>query len=75
MDETKRQRLLDAIGTLPDEALSWLALACAPKAMLHGAHAQIWPDGIGGFTRESRAAIDRVREAAASCFDQPRGLK
>lgn len=61
-----RTRLLAALATMPDEAFDWLALACLPSAMLHGAHAQIWPDGVGGFVAASRAAIDEARAAAGA---------
>ncbi len=40
--------------------------------MLHGAHAQIWPDGIGGFTQESRASIEETRAAAKELIDKMR---
>jgi hypothetical protein len=66
MTDAKRTRLVRAIETMPDEAFAWLVLACAPHAMMHGAGAQIWPDGIGGFTAASRAAIEEARAAAAA---------
>jgi len=60
-----RAHLMEAIKVMPDEAFGWLALACQPSAMLHGANVQIWPDGTGGFTRASRDAITAARAAAA----------
>jgi hypothetical protein len=54
--------LVDAIGALNNEAMAWLALSLLPSAMMHGAHTQVWPDGLGGFT--DREGIERVRELA-----------
>lgn len=49
---------------MPDEAFSWFVLATVPSAMMKGANNQIWPDGIGGFTKESKESINEVRAAA-----------
>ena len=46
-----------AIYTMPDEALGWLMLAISQQ--------QVWPDGLGGFKPESRAAIQAVLAAVA----------
>jgi len=59
-----RTRLLEALRTMPDEAFEWFVLATTPSAMLKGANAQIWPDGIGGFQQASKEAITEVRAAA-----------
>ncbi len=58
-----RTTLMETIAALPDEAFSWLLLALAPKAMLHGANTQVWPDGLGGFQAISRTAIADVQAA------------
>ncbi len=71
-NDTNRTRILAALSTMPDEAFGYLLLACAPSAMLHGAHAQIWPDGIGGFTQESRASIEETRAASKELIDKMR---
>lgn len=49
---------------MPDESFDWFVLACQERAMMQGGHTQIWPDGIGGFTSQSRASITAIREAA-----------
>ena len=49
---------------MPDEAFDWFVLASLPSAMVRGANAQIWPDGIGGFTHKSRESITAIRELA-----------
>jgi hypothetical protein len=67
-----RARLLAALATMPDEAFGWFVMATLPAAMTHGAQAQIWPDGIGGFTDASRAAITEVQAAAAAYLEQAR---
>jgi hypothetical protein len=64
-----REALLAALRDMPDEAFGWFVLACPPKAMMHGATAQIWPDGIGGFTPASRKSIEAVRKAAQEYAD------
>jgi hypothetical protein len=74
MDDPDRTALLDALRTMPDEAFSWLVLALQPAAMIHGATAQIWPDGIGGFTAASRESIMAARTAAVAYLDRKRGL-
>ncbi len=65
-----RTRLLKALRTMPEEAFDWFVLATRPAAMLKGAHAQIWPDGIGGFTQASQAAITEVRAAAEAYLEE-----
>lgn len=62
-DATRRD-LIKALATMPDEAFGWFVLACPTSAMMHGGRAQIWPDGIGGFSGDSRASIEAVRKAA-----------
>lgn len=62
-----RSRILKALETMPDEAFGWLVLAMRPHAMTGEtpALAQVWPDGDGGFTHDSRNAIQETREAVA----------
>lgn len=57
-------RLCALLEGMPPEAFSWFVLATLPSAMLQGANAQIWPDGIGGFTQASKDAITEMRAAA-----------
>jgi hypothetical protein len=71
-DPHPRLELLSALATMPDEAFSWLVVALQPAAMTHGATAQLWPDGIGGFTSASRESITAVRTAAAAYLDLKR---
>ncbi len=47
------------IASLDDEAFSWIALALLPKAMMHGAKTQIFPDGLGGF--KDREKIENLQ--------------
>lgn len=53
--------LLLALAQMPDEAFGWFTLAAMQGAMTGGALTQIWPDGDGGFSVESREAIEAVR--------------
>lgn len=64
-----RQEIVEILRTMPDEAFTWLVLATLPSAMFHGAKAQIWPDGAGGFMKESRASIEAIRDAAKRYMD------
>jgi hypothetical protein len=57
----KRLKLLLVLATMPDEAFGWLTLAIQKFP----GRANVWPDGIGGFKPESRAAIEAARHAAA----------
>jgi hypothetical protein len=50
---------------MPDEAFSWLVVACMPPGSIMFRAAQIWPDGVGGFSPASRTAITEARAAAA----------
>lgn len=67
-----RTRLLAALTTMPDEAFGWFVLATTPSAQLKGANAQIWPDGIGGFTQASKEAIAEIRAAAEAYLAEAR---
>jgi len=62
--DLRRRPLLIELINMPEEAFAYLVLACQQSAMLKGANTQIWPDGVGGFTRESRKSIEAVRAAA-----------
>lgn len=66
--------LLIRLAALPDEAFGWLVLALPPKAMAAGSppYAQVWPDGIGGFSSASRQAINDVRAAAQGYLEEQR---
>lgn len=70
--QKNRARLLKALATMPDEAFSWVVLACGQSAMTHGALAQVWPDGVGGFTAASRASIEEARAAAVAWLEAQR---
>jgi hypothetical protein len=58
-----RLKLLLILSTMPEEAFSWLVLAMRKSAMTQGANNQVWPDGVGGFSHESRESINAAREA------------
>jgi hypothetical protein len=68
-----REQIVSALATMPDEAFSWFAMATQASAMTHGALTQIWPDGTGGFTAASRAAIATVQAAAADYLKAQQG--
>ena len=68
--DATRGDLIAALATMPDEAFGWFVLACAMSAMTKGGNAQIWPDGMGGFSSESRASVDVVRAAADTYMSQ-----
>lgn len=57
-----REKIIEALATMDDEAFSWFVLAIPPSAMLHGGTCQIWPDGLGGF--QDRETIEALRTAA-----------
>ena len=62
--DATRGDLIAALATMPDEAFGWFVLACPQSAMTKGGLAQIWPDGMGGFSSASRASVEAVRNAA-----------
>lgn len=72
--DANRGALITALATMPDEAFSWFVLACPVSAMMKGGNAQIWPDGMGGFSPESRASVEAVRAAADDYLSVVRGL-
>lgn len=55
--------LVNAIANLPEEAFGWLVLTLCDLP-LQTARGQVWPDGLGGFSNESRTGIEAVRTAA-----------
>lgn len=54
-----RAALLQVLAEMPEEAFGWLALLIA--GMRGG---QVWPSGLGGFSRESQASIRAAMEEA-----------
>jgi hypothetical protein len=64
-----RQQLLIALTAMPEEAFSYLVLACVPESVAPSA--KIWPDGIGGFSGASKAAITAARTAAEAYLEHP----
>lgn len=68
-----RHEILRILGSMPDEAFGWFILACRASAMTTGANAQIWPDGMGGFREDSRAAVAALRTEAQRYIDQATG--
>lgn len=65
-----RMRIMLALALMPDEAFSWFVMACRSSAMTHGANAQIWPDGIGGFSDDSKKSINEIRSATEEYIAQ-----
>lgn len=71
MINTERTRLLTILSAMPDEAFTWLLLAIhkrTPGQPMPGC--QIWPDGIGGFSSESRASIVAAQDEAKLLLDK-----
>lgn len=62
--DANRGDLIKALATMPEEAFDWLVLACPTSSMMKGGRAQIWPDGMGGFSSESQASVEAMRTAA-----------
>lgn len=64
-----RLKLLLILASMPDEAFGWFVVWAARGAP-GGAHTQpdiigqMFPDGLGGFSAEARAAIEALRAAA-----------
>ena len=59
-----RTRILKALEEMPDEAFGWVVMAMTPRSQMRGADIQIWPDGIGGFSQDSKNSINICRNAA-----------
>lgn len=72
MPDMKRLALIKALAAMPDEAFSWFVMACPTSAMMKGGHAQIWPDGMGGFQDASRKSVEAVRKAADAYLAEER---
>lgn len=62
----KRLKLLLVLASMPDEAFTWLVIAIAKLPN----RPNVWPDGIGGFTHESRDAISAARAAAGELLNE-----
>jgi len=62
-----RLRLLLILATMPDEAFGWLV----QSIMLVPGRTNVWPDGLGGFRKESRESITAARDAAREFWDRP----
>lgn len=58
--DNSRTKLLAAVKALPDEAFGWFV------AWAQGKFAIQFPDGLGGFQPESRAAIERLQKEATA---------
>lgn len=58
-----RLPVLEALATMPAEAWGWVVLTLT-DAPLETGRGQVWPDGLGGFMRESQEAIQKTRAAA-----------
>ena len=60
--DPRRKKLIEAIAALPVEAFGYVV------AWASGVKLQ-FPDGLGGFSDESRASIDRLRAEAKAFMD------
>lgn len=67
MISAQRLKLLLILATMPDEAFGWLVLNIAKVQ----GRPNVWPDGLGGFKPDSRAAIAAAREAATAILEAP----
>lgn len=59
-----REKLLLVLKYMPDEAFDWIVLSMQPPVRPFDGRARIFPDGIGGFMRESQDSIIRMQVAA-----------
>lgn len=59
-EKSPKEKFIDALATMPSEALQWVAVAVNDT---------IFPSGIGGFQAESQKAIRRARTAASTYLD------
>ncbi len=67
-----RDKLIAELLTMPEEAFSWLVLACVPfNPQSPNPGAKIWPDGLGGFMPDSRASILRAQGLAKQILEAP----
>ena len=57
-----RGRLLITLATMPDEAFGWFVVWASGGMMQ-------FPEGLGGFMPESRAAITELRAAATAFME------
>lgn len=57
----KRLKLLRILATMPSEAYGWILIAIAQR---------IWPDGIGGFQRDSQKSITAARKEATKRMNE-----
>ena len=63
-----RSKFIATLQSMPDEAFSWLILACQPPGFQGVPH--VWPDGTGGFMPASRESIAAAQAAAAAYLDE-----
>lgn len=70
MKKTPARKLLEkCIEAMPEEAFGYIAQALWLSPVTHSN--RVFPDGIGGFTPESRAAIIATQAAANDYVTQP----
>lgn len=60
MNTDKKLKFLLSMAVMPDEAFGWIV----SQAM----QGRPFPDGLGGFQSDSRAAIKAYVKAAKDCF-------
>lgn len=64
-----RDKIMIILKYMPDEAFDWIVLSLQPKSRPFDGRMRIFPDGIGGFMRESQDSIQRIQIAAKEYFD------
>lgn len=68
----KRMKLLLALAMMPDEAFGWfVGWAMLQNAKHPAPEAYRFPDGLGGFSPESRTAIALMQKAAKEYAEAP----
>ena len=60
-----RRAFIAELLMMPDEAFDWLVLSCIPfDRSSPNPGAKIWPDGLGGFMKESQESILKAQTLA-----------
>lgn len=57
-----RAQMAQALAAMPEESFNWFVLWASGRPVS-------FPDGTGGFTSESRAAIEQLRGAARAYLE------
>lgn len=74
VEDSRKAGLLEVLDEMPEEAFGWFVVWAArgkPSGAGHDYIGQMFPDGIGGFSRESQASIEALRAAAHQYMESP----